>query len=254
MVITIMGILSASLTVFLKPAVEAYFDSRRRADLSDIADTAIRRITTDARKAVPNSIRVYNDSCLSFVPASGGGRYRMARDTSTASSKWLDFTALVDAFDVLSPLPVLPTAGDWVVISTQSGMDIYSGTNRHALSGSSSSSTGYSRITFSSSVQFPSSYESGRFFLVSNTEQVVVFNCVGGVLYRSTANFADTESTICSATSGAKLASDIEQCTFVYDPNQGATQQNGYVWMRIKLVRSSEPVVLVSGVHVDNGP
>ena len=35
MVITITGILAASLTIFLKPVIDSYFDTRRRADLTD---------------------------------------------------------------------------------------------------------------------------------------------------------------------------------------------------------------------------
>src|SRR6185503_18991127 len=58
MVIMITGILAAVSVVFLRGPVEGYVDVARRAELTDIADTALRRITRDLRTALPNSIRV----------------------------------------------------------------------------------------------------------------------------------------------------------------------------------------------------
>ena len=52
-VIVIMGIMASMITVFLKPAIDSYLDSRRRADLTDIADTAIRRMAQDILEAKP---------------------------------------------------------------------------------------------------------------------------------------------------------------------------------------------------------
>ena len=40
LVIVITGVMAAAIAVFVKPAVDAYFDTRRRAELSDAADTA----------------------------------------------------------------------------------------------------------------------------------------------------------------------------------------------------------------------
>ena len=57
-----------------------------------------------------------------------------------------------------------------------------------------------------------------------------------------------------AASSGAVVASDVANCEFVYNPNQGATQQSGFVWMRIELSEANESVALAYGVHVDNVP
>jgi MSHA biogenesis protein MshO len=43
-------------------------------------------------------------------------------------------------------------------------------------------------------------------------------------------------------------------CTFIHDPNQGATQQGGFVWLRLELSRAGESAALAHGVHVDNVP
>ena len=50
------------------------------------------------------------------------------------------------------------------------------------------------------------------------------------------------------------LASHVKSCRFVYDPNQGATQQNGFVSVQVELARNAETVSLVLGAHVYNVP
>jgi MSHA biogenesis protein MshO len=76
MVIAITGILAAIVAIFIREPVEGYFDSVRRAGLTDIADTATRRISRDLHSALPNSIRTPNASCFEFLPTVTGGRYR----------------------------------------------------------------------------------------------------------------------------------------------------------------------------------
>jgi len=72
-VIVITGIIAAAIAVFFRPTLESYFDARRRAGLSDMADTALRRMVREVRRAVPNSIRQPNSQCFEFVPSRMGG-------------------------------------------------------------------------------------------------------------------------------------------------------------------------------------
>lgn len=266
MVMVITGILAATLTIFLKPAIVGYFDTRRRADLTDMADTALRRMTKDIRSAVPNSVRSVSASCFQLVPTITGGRYRMGPDTvndtpacapSATCSAPLDVSQAATAFDVLSPMVTVPAQNDWVVIDNQNAGDVYAGTNSAQINATpaapSRSTDGLLRITFAST-SFPSGYYGGRFVVVPNAEQTVFYSCVGSTLYRTVAAFSANQATTCAATGGAKVASDVANCTFVYDPNQGATQQSGFVWMRLELSRSGESVALAHGVHVDNVP
>lgn len=268
MVIVITGILAASLTVFLKPVIDGYFDTRRRADLTDIADTALRRMSQDIRSAVPNSVRSVSATCFQLVPTITGGRYRMASDTvndtpaplpcapSATCSAPLDVSQATTVFDVLSPMATPPSANDWVVIGNQNAGDVYAGTNRAQISAAPTTpraTDGLQRITVGPT-QFPIGYDGGRFVVVPNATQSVFYSCVGGTLYRTVATFAANQATTCALTTGAVVATDIAACTFVYDPNQGATQQSGFVWMRVELSRSGESVALAHGVHVDNVP
>lgn len=270
MVIAITGILAATLTVFLKPAIDSYFDARRRADLTDMADTALRRMSQDIRSAVPNSVRSVSPTCFQLVPTIAGGRYRMASDTvndtpaplpctpSANCSAPLDVTQATTVFDVLSPLAIVPATNDWVVIDNQNASDVYTGTNRAQISAAPTTprvTDGLYRINVAST-PFPSGYDGGRFVIVPNAEQSVFYSCTGSPLnlYRTVATFNADQATTCAATTGAAVATDVASCTFVYDPNQGATQQSGFVWMRLELSRSGESVMLAHGVHVDNVP
>lgn len=266
-VIVITGVIAGSIAVFLKPAIDSYFDTRRRADLSDMADTALRRMGQDIRRAVPNSVRPVSPTCFQLVPTTAGGRYRMASDTvndapaplpcapSATCSAPLDTSVATTVFDVLAPLEPMPAAGDWVVINNQNAGDVYAGTNRGQITAVAVPRTtdGLQRITIGAT-QFSSGYDGGRFATVANAEQSVFYSCVGGVLYRTVAAFGANQATTCGLTAGAIVATDVAGCSFVHDPNQGATQQSGFVWMRLELSRAGESVTLAHGVHVSNVP
>ena len=69
MVITITGIIAAMVAVFIRSPIDAYVATARRAMLTDIADTAARRITRELQAALPNSARVDGTGrFLEFVP------------------------------------------------------------------------------------------------------------------------------------------------------------------------------------------
>jgi MSHA biogenesis protein MshO len=79
MVIVIVGVIGGMLAVFIQAPVQSYADSLARAELSDTADLALRRIARDLRLALPNSIRVTGDS-LEMLMTRTGGRYLSAED------------------------------------------------------------------------------------------------------------------------------------------------------------------------------
>lgn len=277
MVIMITGIIAASFTVFFRPAIDGYFDTRRRADLTDIADTALRRMSQDIRRAVPNSIRPAPGSttCFQLVPTIAGGRYRMASDIDNdtpplpcepgvACSAPLDTSGPTEVFDVLSPLEPVPEVGDWIVINNQNTNDVYTKANLNTIIKVQTASVptdnlratdGLHRITINLK-QFSSGYDGGRFVAVDRNEQTVFYSCIGRTLYRTVAAFDADPASTCASTSGAILATDINSCTFVHNPDQGrgGTQQSGFVWMRIEVGRDDETIALTHGVHVSNMP
>ncbi len=285
MVIVIMAIIGATLTVFLRPALSAYFDGRARADQLDQVDTALKRIQRDVRRAVPNSLREPSAQCFWLVPTTAGGRYRMGPDvtndspagcasgSSNSCSAWIDPTASnsgVTVFDSLSVLSTTPIVGDWVVINNQNGNDVYAGVNRSTVTAISTPSPvatqGQHRIGISA-LKVDAGYDGGRFLIVSKDEQTVAYVCSGadgtvdasgngkGTLYRLKSTFAAATPNACPGTAGAAvLATHVKTCTFVYDPNQGATQQSGFLWMDLELATNNEAVHLAVGAHVLNVP
>lgn len=293
-VIVITGIIAATATIFFKPAIDSYFDARRRASLTDMADTALRRMGRDVRFAVPNSVRTPDDQCFELIPASAGGRYRRASDTvndvpapvgsslpcppSATCSAPLNVSQPATVFDSLSPLATAPAVNDWVVVGNQNTNDVYAdigSANRAQISAvavPARATDGFHRITFVST-QFPSGYDGNRFVIVQNAQKAAFYSCVGadgtvnaqgngkGTLYRfSNYGFVATYPGACPIPSvapypaGDILARRVRSCTFVYDPNQGATQQSGFVWMQLELTEANETVSLSFGAHVDNVP
>src|SRR3989338_3130689 len=128
MVIVITGIIGGIVAVFLTAPVRQYVDVARRAELTDIADTAFRRVTRDVRLALPNSVRVAGTcdgttTCfLEFLPAPSGGRYRADIDATddvcpggNSDDDILSFTTTDTCFEVLGQMPAV-AVGDQIVV------------------------------------------------------------------------------------------------------------------------------------------
>ena len=240
-----------------------------------MADTALRRIAQDVRSAVPNSLRVQGSSCFQLVPTITGGRYRMAVDTrftGAGISAALDPTeptppgATFMAFDVFNQMRTLPAANDWVVINNQNGSDVYTGANRSQVIGVATPAPSPSTVPADQDMMgqhrigiqpfaFAPGYDRGRFVVVPNASQTVIYSCNGSTLYRTVANFSNAlTATACTNATQAIVAKNVKSCTFVYDPNQGATQQSGFLQMWLTLEDATEKVTMVHGVHVENVP
>ena len=271
MIVTLVlfGIMAATLTIFFKPALDTWLAVRSRSALVGEADNSQRRMLQDVRVAVPNSIRTPASNCFELVPTSGGGRYRMGSDTVVAGSAVVDPASTTTSFDVLSPLNSLPAVGDWVVVDNQNPGDVYSGANRSAVTAVSTPAAALGRHRLAiNALQFPLGYDGGRFALVSQTQQAVFYVCSGasstldangdapGVLMRLKAyGFNAAAPSACPATAGGDvLATGLKSCRFLYNANQGATQQSGFLSIQLELTRNNESASLVLGAHVNNMP
>lgn len=279
MVIVITGIIGGIVAVFLKAPVQQYMDVARRADMTDIADTALRRVTRDLRMALPNSVRVRNAAgtpcadplaaCyLEFIPTIGGGRYRDATDNLGAGDI-LDFSAADTSFDVLGVMPPV-AAGDQVVVYNLgiSGADAYAGNaaathNRRAVSGVAGNVIS---ITSLNALPFDScAYDAGGFVVGGCRFQVVqtpvTYVCIpvpggaGGTLTRWQGYAIQAAQPVALPAPGtsALLANNVSACTFSYDANVVA-QRSGLVTMSLAITRDAETVTLYNAAHVSNQP
>lgn len=280
-VIVVTAFLAVTVAIVVKPTVNSYVGVRTRAELSDQADLALRRMVRDVRMGVPNSIRMPGgQQCFEVVPFLTSGRYRRGPDTvndsppgcatpSSTCSAPLDTTTITTVFDVLNPLSPMAAVGDEVVINNQNGNDIYEGSNRSAISNIATPAATQGRYRFTvGAKQFPYGYDGGRFQVVPGNQKAVFYVCSGadgtvdangdgkGKLYRlKNYGFNAAYPSACPSVIGADvLASKVKSCTFTYDPNKGATQQSGYLSILIEVSRGGEATVLNAGAHISNVP
>jgi MSHA biogenesis protein MshO len=250
MVIVITGIIGTAIAFFIRRPVESYIDAVRRAELTDIADTALRRITRDLRTALPNSVRVDGTGkYIEYLQTSGGGRYRAEPD-SGGLGEALDFTILDTLFDVIGPVPAF-AAGDHIVIynlGPGSGVtDAYTGGNRTAFV-----SVAPPTITIAAK-QFPFASPGKRFQVV---QYPVTYACEAGVLRRYWGYpIAAAQPVPPVGGSSALLATNVNNasCNFSYAAG-GATQRTGVVSLTLQISQGGESVRIFQQVHVSNVP
>lgn len=255
-VVAITGIIAAAVAVFIRQPVESYVDTARRGELSDVADTALRRITRDVRTALPNSIRITtsgNVRYLEYLQTSGGGRYRAATDSSGAGDI-LDFISADSSFDVIGTMPTL-AAGNSIVIynlvPTGSTANAYSGDNRAAYSSNTAST-----ITLSAAKLFPFQSPGKRFQVV---EHAVTYACdpspPGAGTLRRYWNYGivDPQPTPPAGGSNALLATNISGCSFTYSAS-GGTARTGVLALNLQISEGGETIRLFQQAHVNNVP
>ena len=265
-VIVLIGAIGGILAMQLGPTIQGYLDVRRRAGLTDAADTALRRIVIDVRAAVPNSLRLHSSRCLELVPTIDGGRYRTGPDVSNSRSgdAFLDYDAATNQFDVMTPFTRAPVAGDLVVIGNQNPGDVYTPTSPlptiQTVTNRQSTATdawmGPHRITLTAPTRIPFGYEGGRFVVVPRAEQSVSYVCdvASNTLFRIVRTLPTAGCPTPIQNVSPILAERVLRCEFTFNPNQGATQQSGFVQLQLTLTDGGESVPLTIGAHVSNVP
>lgn len=248
MVIVITGIIGGMVAVFLKAPIQQYMDVSRRVDMTDIADTALRRVARDLRLALPNSVRVNPSGgvyYLDFLVTSGGGRYRSG---SGGSNDMLDFTFADNSFEVLS-MPPTCVLNDQVVVYNLgiTGADAYAGDNRTTCTPGSTS------VVYITPKKFPFESPNGRFQIVHEQVRYICDPGAHTLTRYSIAGNAIVSPTATVPAGGALLASNVSSCSFSYDANVVA-QRSGLVTMRLSITKDAETVTLYSATHVSNQP
>lgn len=249
-VIAITGIIAAAVAAFIRYPVQGYGDAVRRAELTDAADVALRRIARDVRLALPNSLRVMSSGGIYYIEiisTQSGGRYRDETDGSTGGD-FLDFLG-DNAFDVLGPVEL--AAGDFVVIYNLGvpGADAYAGNNRaqvQSLSGNT--------VTLGASHVFPFRSPGARFQVVPGATRAVTYACpqvAAGNLTRHW-NYGFNAAQAIPAGGGSALLAENATCSVDYSAN--ATGRNGLLYISLTLTSGGEAVTLFNQVHVDNSP
>ncbi len=120
-VMVITGIIAGMVALFIRVPIQSYVDNVARAELSDLADTSLRRMTRDLRLALPNSVRLSGDGkYLEFLLTKTGGRYLAEEDElggNVLSFSGTSGNPLV--FDIVGNVPTGRQAiagGDYIVV------------------------------------------------------------------------------------------------------------------------------------------
>jgi MSHA biogenesis protein MshO len=287
-VLGVLGIIAAAAAIALRDPLRGYVDSTRRAQLTDIADTALRRVSRDIRLALPNSVRVTTVGTTvhaELLLTKTGGRYRADVD-GTGAGDTLDFSAADTHFDTLGPMSGL--AGqtiantDILVVHnlfsassvTTSNAYTYNqapycntsssaNCNTAAISGTAAGALpNETKINFAAR-RFPLTSPGNRFHVV---ERAVTYVCAPGpvdgggngtgTLTRVsgyTIQLAQPTGSFAGSPATSLLAQNVTDCQITYDPLV-LTQSLGLVSIRLELTRGNEQARLYHEIHVSNLP
>jgi MSHA biogenesis protein MshO len=256
MVIVLMGVIGGMVSVFMKSPIDAYVASGRRAALTDVADTVVRRMARDIRKALPNSIPITtNGSCVEFIPTKTGGRYKPDSNGNLTAGA-ISFTMLGSnttfAGDSI-PNDQRIIQGDVIVVANtgQDGASAYSSDNSFLVGAPPFDelvTTGIETTFPVSAIPSINVYNSSRFQVVPGTEKVVSYVCnANGELHR-TVNATDfTHSCL---TTGPLLARGAT-CTFVFDQQSA---RDALLRINLQLTEGGETVSIWNEVHITTSP
>lgn len=263
-VIVITGILSGIVAIFIFSPVQGFFTAAARVELVDASDNAMRLMSRELRKSLPNSVRVRADSlAIEFVPTVAGARYRT--EIAVAGDDPLLFSSADASFDVFgSPLNVV--AGNWAVVYNLG--DAVVGSNVYAASSSTAEQavsnrrqiTGVTptRWTIASTAPYPDVAYTPPFRIFAVESPIAyICNLTTGTLTRMSGyGFSPTFPAATLGTS-TLLASGVTGCVFTYDANAVA-QRSGLVLLKVTMQiatpKGPDTATLIHHVHVDNLP
>lgn len=265
--ITITGIVAASIAVFMRTPVESYAATARRAWLTDVADTALRRIARDVQAALPNSLRpLGSGQNLELLPTTTGGRYD--HDAAEAAGCFAGgCTGLATLGSAIGANNEL--VGQRLVVYNLHANDgndcganhpsAWCGNNSAPITGSTDSGNNDS-FAFANTAFRPSTGSPARVFFVAAGPVAYVCSGVGLQGGNGTGELRRYEGYAVAPTptfpppgaAGRLLAHRVSACRFDYNP--GVTERNGLLSLYLEITEAGERVALHHQVHVNNAP
>ncbi|WP_417778374.1 PilW family protein [Stutzerimonas xanthomarina] len=266
MVIALAGIVAVMISTVMTRPLQGFADQSRRAELTDLAATALNRMARDIRLAVPNSVMPTGNTQLELLAISEAGRYR--------ANQWKENGARYDPprcpDSGACSIPVLSPGMDKDEVEKASWMVIY---NTGQLIGNNDApavitpnnvqfelgcSPDEPCLELSGTEGFSFEYASPqhRFYLVRD---VLGYRCEdpgananGDGRGRILRKVFDTLSGAYSYADAPLVVDSVSSCSFSYTP--GTNTRNGLVTLHLSLTKGGETVSLLQQVHVDNAP
>jgi MSHA biogenesis protein MshO len=269
--IVISAIVVSFVSMFISGPVRGFTDQARRSRLVDAADTALRRIGRDVRRALPNSVRtttIGGTAVIEMLGTLDGGRYRV--QPPGAAAQILDFAVADGSFNMVAPFtqvakPFSSTSHYLAVYNVGvPGADAYELANVITPAGSTitiaaDGATGEDRVTVTPGFRFVYPSPTQRVFLVDGPVTYLCDTAAGTLMryqgYAVEASHAshDTHGELLAAgATAALMATQLASCVFTYAP--GTAERAGLVSLQLAVSAQGESVSLLSQVHVDNVP
>jgi len=264
MVITITGIIGTVLVNVIKQPVDGYLDLKRRAELVDAADSALRLMARDIRRALPNSLRVSaGGPSMELLNTVDAVRYRVG-SPGTQDNR-LRFNPSDDQFNTIGKftnltLPINNSTDYRLVIYNLgiAGASAYENANviTPAATQVSITDDGISdHITLSAAFQFVYESPRQRLFVIEKSPVIYICDTANEQLLRY-ANYtiaAGQPDLVTPPGGGSSIVTKhVTGCSITYD--NGSTGQAALATLSLTLADSGESVTLLHQVRVDNVP
>lgn len=280
-VMVITSILAGIMVLFIRRPVQNYVDAAGRAEMSDVADLALRRITRELHSALPNSVRVMvagSVVLLEFIPTKAAGTYLSVDDN--AGTQFLDFEdTSKKSFKIVGDLPAFPyniAVDDYIVVYNLGpdyiAADAYVGNNRAQVSGEPVASGLQANVVTMADNPFarhtgstlPNTSPSQRFSVAT---QPVTFRCAPAAAGRMELtrywnydfNAAQTDPSTMANPPGktiqhAILASNVAGCNFSYSQLENVHSGLVGITLIVGNANNTETVTLAHQAAVENTP
>lgn len=281
MVIVITGILGSMVAKFIKGAIDSYVDTARRAELTDMADTVLRRMTRELRLAVPNSVRVTTSGgvvYLELLLAKTGGRYVGASAEPCFVSGCSSITTLgsvVETFSGVPGVPGGPSTGRYKVASITGGSDriviynqynnesgdcgadnpsAYCGDNTSLLDATAPATDAGDKdvFTFAAKLFVPAGGSPSQRFQI--VEGPVTYACdkAAKTVTRYSGYGINAVQTAPVGGVANLVATHVSDCSFAY--TQGVLERWGLARLSLELTEQGEAVSLYYEMPINNSP
>jgi MSHA biogenesis protein MshO len=272
-VIVISGIIAVILATIIRGPIQGVDNQIRRAELVDMAESALRRMTRDVRAALPNSVRITSNAAgsgdvtcpngahticyLEILHTVDGGRYRVGPPGAAANI--FQFGVPDTDFDVIG---TLPNFGNYTVntsslvvnnqTTTGTQYNAYFGDNRTLLTSPGTTASHISMVSKNFAATLASTRQ--RFLIVDTP---ITYRCdtTTGRLERYQNYAIAAAQPTPPAGTPARVGNLIAGCRFAYQ--SGASATAGLVTMELTVrddTISSDRVRLLHQVHVYNIP
>jgi len=260
------------MAIFIAGPVDSYTDQARRAELVDLAENSLRRISRDIHRALPNSVRLDLSGsvvALELLNTVDGVRYR-DRPPPGNPSKRLQFSAPDDAFNSIGEFRNItrPFSSNNHYLSIYNvgvpGADAYELSNVITPPGTqidiaADAIPGEDNVQVSPAFRFAFASPGQRMFLVDGPVSYLCDSGAGTLIrysgYDITSDQADRNSDAELLAAGADstlVANRVSSCNMAYAP--GTAQRAGLVSIALAVTDTGETVSLLHQVHVDNVP